>query len=84
MDNAIPRAPCPGSASPPGSARAPRANLAARLAAALGAAFEALLLWQERSRERRQLREMSDHLLKDLGLSRADIEKESSKPFWRD
>lgn len=36
-----------------------------------------------RNRSRRALRELPDDLLKDVGLSRADIEREMSKPFWR-
>ena len=47
------------------------------------AALETLLLWQQRSSERRRLREMDDRLLKDMGLSRADAEREGSLPFWR-
>ena len=41
-------------------------------------------LWAERDRGRRHLREMSDYMLRDLGLSRADVERESSKWFWRE
>ena len=39
--------------------------------------------WQYQSRERRQLLGLSDHALKDFGASRADAEREGSKPFWR-
>jgi len=46
------------------------------IAATLGA-------WRERSRSRRLLAAFSDHQLSDLGLSRADAWRESSKPFWR-
>ena len=49
---------------------------------ALLAAFEKLYVWQERARQRYQLAEMSDYMRADLGLSRADIEVESGKPFW--
>ena len=42
-----------------------------------------LLLWQERYEQRRQLLRLSEHLLKDLNLSRADVEREAGKPFWR-
>ena len=34
-------------------------------------------------RERRALQAMDDAALKDMGLSRADIEGELAKPFWR-
>ena len=40
--------------------------------------------WYELSRERAALRRISDAGLKDLGLSRADIETESYRPFWDD
>jgi uncharacterized protein YjiS (DUF1127 family) len=44
---------------------------------------EVLLTWLERVRQRRHLGQLSDHMLKDIGLSRADVERETAKPFWR-
>lgn len=38
--------------------------------------------WKEISSQRRELRKLNDHILKDIGLSRADAERESSRPFW--
>lgn len=38
--------------------------------------------WNAVSRQRRELLKLSDHMLKDLGLSRADAERESRRPFW--
>jgi uncharacterized protein YjiS (DUF1127 family) len=46
-------------------------------------AADMLLIWRERARQRRQLRSLNDHMLRDLGLTRADVMAESSKPFWR-
>jgi uncharacterized protein YjiS (DUF1127 family) len=40
-------------------------------------------LWHERARQRRHLQLLSDHMLRDLGLSRTDVQAEASKPFWR-
>jgi uncharacterized protein YjiS (DUF1127 family) len=40
-------------------------------------------VWERRARERRTLSEMSEHMLKDLGISRVDARRESEKPFWR-
>ena len=40
--------------------------------------------WHQLSRERASLRKISDAALKDLGLSRADIEIESHRAFWDD
>jgi uncharacterized protein YjiS (DUF1127 family) len=45
--------------------------------------IEGVLGWFERVRQRRQLSELSNHMLKDIGLSRADVEAEVAKPFWR-
>jgi uncharacterized protein YjiS (DUF1127 family) len=39
--------------------------------------------WRERARQRRALQNLNDELLKDIGLSRCDVEGESSKWFWR-
>ena len=49
----------------------------------LGNVIELALVWLQRSRERRELGGFGDHMLKDLGVSRADIDREVSKPFWR-
>lgn len=46
-------------------------------------AADLLLTWHERARQRRQLRTLSDHILRDIGLTRADVLAETSKPFWR-
>ncbi len=42
-----------------------------------------LLIWQERSRQRHLLASLDDRLLSDVGLSRADAEREAAIPFWR-
>jgi uncharacterized protein YjiS (DUF1127 family) len=38
--------------------------------------------WLERVRERRQLHTLDDRMLKDIGLTRADVEYEAQKRFW--
>ena len=45
-------------------------------------AADAFLIWYDRSRERQALLSMDDHMLHDIGLSRADIWDEARKPFW--
>jgi uncharacterized protein YjiS (DUF1127 family) len=40
--------------------------------------------WYELHRERELLASLSDEALKDIGMSRADVEFESVKPFWSD
>jgi uncharacterized protein YjiS (DUF1127 family) len=42
-----------------------------------------LLALQRQWREREQLAELSDAALKDLGLSRADIDAELRRPVWQ-
>ena len=41
-----------------------------------------LVTWQERARERRRLAGLDDFLLRDMGLSRSQVEFESRKHFW--
>ena len=44
---------------------------------------ELLLIWAERSHQRRQLQLLTQRDLRDLNLTRGDVEQEASKPFWR-
>lgn len=44
---------------------------------------ELLVGWIERARQRRALFRLDDRMLKDIGLSRADVAREADKPFWR-
>ncbi len=53
------------------------------LIAVLDRIFEAPFVWAERAAERRHLAALDDHLLKDIGVSRADIDAVTTKPFWR-
>ncbi len=53
------------------------------LAHGVGGIVDLLLTWHERARQRRHLRSLDDHMLRDIGLSRADLEVEADKPFWR-
>ncbi len=41
------------------------------------------MFWSERTQQRRRLAALDDRILKDIGLSRADVMSESDKPFWR-
>lgn len=65
----------------------PRSGLAHIVASdfvpALDRIIEAPIAWLERMRERRQLAGLSDEILKDIGVSRADVEHVVEKPFWR-
>lgn len=39
--------------------------------------------WFERASGRRQLAEMSEAQLKDIGITRCDAARELEKPFWQ-
>jgi len=45
--------------------------------------FLAFYAWLERARERHALSELDDRMLKDIGLARADITRETDKLFWQ-
>ena len=42
-----------------------------------------LMRWHETARERRALLALSDHMLKDIGITRAEAEREAGRPFWQ-
>jgi uncharacterized protein YjiS (DUF1127 family) len=67
---------------------APRPRRIRRLAAGLATLLlrfvDLVQACQQRGRERRQLDYLGDHMMKDIGISRADIEREVSKPAWRE
>ena len=45
--------------------------------------FDQVFTWLDRARQRRHLGELDDRLLRDIGLSRGEVEHEVSRPFWR-
>ena len=51
--------------------------------ARLLALLDLILIWIERHRSRRQLMKLEPRLLHDIGITRADAEREYEKPFWR-
>lgn len=44
--------------------------------------FKLFWQWRERSRQRRALLELDDRLLSDIGIGRAEAEREAVRPFW--
>ena len=50
---------------------------------AVMAVLEMLLTWQERATQRHHLSMAEEHVLRDVGLRRADLEPEIRTPFWR-
>ncbi len=65
----------------PADSRTPQQALTARMGAAVA---RAIRVWRARNRERRELVELSDRDLRDIGLSRWEVEYERTRPFWRE
>ena len=61
----------------------PTQGFAERLIADAVAFFDLLIEWQARENQRRHLMTLDDRLLRDIGISRVDAEREFAKPFWR-
>ena len=40
--------------------------------------------WRRRSHDRAELAKLDDRMLRDIGLTEADAEYLSNKPFWRE
>ena len=60
-----------------------RASRVRAFAELIGDALTLAYAWGERRRQRRALQRLDDRMLCDIGLNRADVEFEASKPFWR-
>jgi len=41
-----------------------------------------VLAWQQRANDRAVLGSLDDRMLRDIGCSRADVDRECAKPFW--
>lgn len=65
----------------PGSA--PAWTIGRRLGSATAAAARIYQTWLGRTRERRELAQMSERELHDISLTRCDAAVEIEKPFWR-
>jgi uncharacterized protein YjiS (DUF1127 family) len=63
---------------------AARERLGRGLQARATIGFARLLHWHELARQRRALLALSDDMLKDIGITRAEAEREASRPFWSD
>ncbi len=53
------------------------------VAGSLTRVWETVQKWRERARSRRQLAEMSETMLADIGVSLSAARAEAGKPFWR-
>jgi uncharacterized protein YjiS (DUF1127 family) len=45
--------------------------------------FNRVAEWSERRRARGHLYQMPDYILHDIGVSRAEVDAEYEKPFWK-
>lgn len=61
----------------------PRKSLGDHIAKTVAAALAQIRTWRERAQSRRALLRLDDHMLRDLGISRATAEFKGSQPFWR-
>lgn len=55
-----------------------------RLTGAVKHALGTVQSWRRRARERDELGALSDRMLSDIGITRADAIFLSSKPFWKE
>lgn len=68
--------------------RAPRTKPAAkRLLSVPGRALLSIMRrlggWYDRWLQRQDLAELDDHILRDIGISPREVERECAKPFWQ-
>lgn len=61
-----------------------RKEPASRFPTIVVAVVRGLTGWAERARQRRALLALDDSMLKDIGVTRADVMRECDKPFWRE
>ena len=65
-----------------GTRRPTAASFGEILLEAAARALRTLLTRQERDQQRHALAQLDARMLKDIGLSRADVALELHKPFW--
>ena len=49
----------------------------------VAATFTLIARWIDRARQRAALAALSDHELRDIGITRVDAAREAGKPFWK-
>ena len=52
------------------------------LSALMKKGWNQIRMWREIAHERRELRRLSEAIAKDIGISRAEAEREADRPFW--
>ena len=58
-------------------------SLVSRIENAANEVSKILNVWAARSRDRRQLASLSERMLDDIGLNRAQVAAETEKFFWQ-
>ncbi len=58
-------------------------GLVQRIEAAALKVQKTVATWASRSKDRRQLAELSDRMLTDIGLTRVEVAIEANKYFWQ-
>jgi uncharacterized protein YjiS (DUF1127 family) len=81
--NSIPLGPASGRFARIAPGRARRRAIGRSLRRALNVVVATMQKWQQRSRERAELRRLDDRMLRDIGITRGDVWQEINKPFWR-
>jgi uncharacterized protein YjiS (DUF1127 family) len=62
----------------------PRSHGSAGIVEHVAAALRLVRLWRRRVRDRALLAAFDDRMLRDIGVTRADVTREIDKPFWRE
>jgi uncharacterized protein YjiS (DUF1127 family) len=62
---------------------APQQDRQRLVAGFVGKVGHEIALWWRTRRDRRALAALSDTMLQDVGLTRADVEREMVQPFWQ-
>ena len=58
-------------------------SLATIISHRLNQVLDTVAEWHQRAVSRRELAQLDDRMLQDIGISNVDVEREVSKPFWR-
>ena len=56
----------------------------AGIAGGVAAALRLVRLWRRRARDRALLAAFDNRMLRDVGVTRAEVTREIDKPFWRE
>ena len=61
----------------------PEVRLRSAVRRGLARLAQRLLAWHDRARQRREPMELSDDMLRDLGIPSAAAPRQAARPFWR-